>query len=78
MLDHLLATRPQPQTRLGRIRRRLLARDLEHQARLNQALVAAAEDLYERGRELRMLRVGLYELGQRLSFVADELRRERD
>jgi SAM-dependent methyltransferase len=78
MLAHLLATRPQPQTRLGRIRRRLLARDLEHQARLNQALVAAAEDLYERGRELRMLRVGLYELGQRLSFVADELRRERD
>ena len=78
MLDHLLATRPQPQTRLGRIRRRLLARDLDHQQRINQAFVDTAEDLYERGRELRMIRKGLYELGQRVSFVADELRGERD
>jgi SAM-dependent methyltransferase len=78
MLDHLLATRPQPQSRLGRLRRRLLARDLDHQERVNQALVAAAVDLYERGRELRMIRAGLYELGQRLSYVADELRSERD
>lgn len=78
MLGHLLATRPQPQTRLGRIRRRLLARDLDHQERVNRALVDTAEDLYERGRELRMIRAGLYELGQRLSFVADELRGERD
>jgi hypothetical protein len=78
MLEHLLAARPQPQTRLGRLRRRLLARDLDHQQRLNQALVAATADLYERGRELRMIRAGLYELGQRLSYVAEELRSERD
>ena len=78
MLGHLLERRPQPQTRLGRIRRRLLARDLDHQARVNAALVDAAEDLYERDRELRMIRTGLYELGQRLSFVADELRGELD
>jgi len=78
MLGHLLATRPQPQTRLGRIRRRLLARDLDHQERVNQAMVDTAEDLYERGRELRMLRTGLYELGERLSIVAAELRGELD
>jgi SAM-dependent methyltransferase len=77
-LSHLLATRPQPQTRLGRIRRRLLARDLDRQERVNQALVDTAQDLYERGRELRMIRAGLYELGQRLSIVADELRGELD
>jgi SAM-dependent methyltransferase len=74
MLGHLLMTRPQPQTTLGRIRRRLLARDLDRQEQVNQALVLA---LNERDRELRMIRTGLYELGQRLSFVADELRGER-
>jgi SAM-dependent methyltransferase len=78
MLGHLLERRPQPQTRLGRIRRRLLARDLDHQERVNQALVDTAEDLYERDRELHMIRTGLYELGQRMSFVADELRGELD
>jgi SAM-dependent methyltransferase len=72
-LEHLLTTRPQPQTRRGRLRRRFLARDLDWQQRVNELLVTTLED---KARELRMVRVGLYELGQRLSIVSDELRNE--
>jgi hypothetical protein len=72
-LDDLVTRRPQPQTLLGRIKRRVLARDLDRQERINRLLVGILQD---RGREQRMLRAGMYELGQRVSIVADELRTE--
>lgn len=72
-LDGLVTARPQPQTLLGRVKRRLLARDLDRQEKINRLLVHILQD---RGREQRMLRAGIYELGQRVTIVADEIRNE--
>jgi len=72
-LEQVVAGRPQPQTLLGRIKRRVLARDLDRQEVVNRLLVGV---LQENARELRMVRGGLYDLGQRLSVVANELRDE--
>lgn len=72
-LERVVAARPEPQTMLGRIKRRLLQRDLDRQEHVNALLVGTLQD---RARELRMLRTGLYELGQRLSLVSDDFRAE--
>jgi hypothetical protein len=66
-LDALVTARPQ--TLLGRIIRRVLGR----QERVNRLVV---DILQERGREQRVLRAGMYELGRRVTIVADELRGE--
>lgn len=80
LLHHMMASRPRPQTLLGRIRRRLLASDLDRQERINQLAVDVLQEI-RHGREMKMLRTGLYELGERLSIVTGEIRdelRERD
>jgi SAM-dependent methyltransferase len=71
--DQIVTALPPPQTLLGRIKRRVLRADLERQDRINRQL---ADILQDRAREQRMLRAGLYDLGQRVAIVADELRTE--
>ena len=72
-LEQVVARRPEPQTLLGRLKRRALARDLNRQEEVNRLLVGV---LQENARELRMVRSGLYDHGQRVSAVADELREQ--
>lgn len=76
-LDALLATRRRPPTFRGRVKRRVLRRAFNRQERINDLLIQALrESGSDGGREQRMLRVGLYELGQRLSSESLELRQE--
>jgi SAM-dependent methyltransferase len=63
------AGRPEARAALGKVKRRALA--LLRRSGGGQGLADT-----DRDRELRMLRVGMYELGQRISMVSDELHTE--
>lgn len=83
-LQQLLVARPRPQTVRGRLKRRLLERDLNRQERINELVSnalsagvnATTPPTPVADREIQMLRVGLYELGHRMTILSEELRDE--
>ena len=75
-LVRLMGARPVPTSLRARLKRRLLRHELDRQERINQVVLYALQEV-KSGRELKMLRTGLYELGERLSIVSSELRDDR-
>ncbi len=83
-LERLARPLPPPRTLIGRVKRRLLRFELEHQRLFDTEVLSALRTVAalceERqpalARELGMTRAGLYEQGNRISLIAAQLRKE--
>lgn len=82
-----VAARAHPASRAARLRRRIRPREAGRQAEIDTDIVDVLRDLLDdvdaqrrslnaRNREISMLRVGMYEQGERISIITQQLREE--